>query len=143
MGQIIITKWNISHYLMKHITTWYGFWYEKRLRVFRLAPEGGGLAGLGLKPHPLYLFDIKSFPNIHVFIRILIQGWPIDWQQEKEKGNGVWDPSSTLGRTWLEDPNYQLVLYQPITNWTRCLLSLQLIKKTVWISARFCYGMIS
>lgn len=35
-------------------------------RVFKLAPQGGGLAGLGLKPHPFYLFDIRSFSNIRV-----------------------------------------------------------------------------
>lgn len=36
------------------------------LRVFQLALQGGGLAGLGPKLHPFYLFDIRSFLNIRI-----------------------------------------------------------------------------
>ena len=43
--------------------------HERRPGVFWLAPQGGGLVGLGLKPHPFYLFDIRSFSNIHVFFK--------------------------------------------------------------------------
>jgi hypothetical protein len=41
---------------------------EKRPGIFRLVPQGGGLAGVGSKSHPFYLFDIRFFPNIHVFL---------------------------------------------------------------------------
>lgn len=34
---------------------------EKHPGVFRLALQVGGLAGLGSKPHPFYLFDIMLF----------------------------------------------------------------------------------
>jgi hypothetical protein len=43
--------------------------HERRPGVFWLTPQGGGLVGLGSKPHPFYLFDIRSFSNIHVFFK--------------------------------------------------------------------------
>ncbi len=45
---------------------------EKHIGVFRLASQGGELVGIGSKSHPFYLFDIRSFSNIYVFLwRIL------------------------------------------------------------------------
>lgn len=36
-------------------------------RVFQLAPQGDGLVGLVSRSQSFYLFDIMSFPNIHIF----------------------------------------------------------------------------
>ena len=41
---------------------------EKPLGIFRLAPQGDELAGVGSKSHLFNLFDIRFFPNIHVFL---------------------------------------------------------------------------
>ena len=49
------------------INNWNNMHQEKYPRDFRLASQGGELASLGLKFYPLYLFDIRSFPNIRVW----------------------------------------------------------------------------
>ena len=66
-----------------------------------LEPQGGGLAGLGSKPHSFYLFYIRSFLNIRVFfsdleyfsssmsisMTVYIQDSYRNWEQQSLKRN--------------------------------------------------------